>query len=385
MLEQQIELSIIIVNYNVKLMLEQCLISVMKASKGIAQEIIVIDNNSTDQSLEYLKAKFTNVNFIVNKENLGFSAANNQGIRISKGDYVLLLNPDTIVGENVLKESLEFMRNNPKAGAHSVKMLNANGQFLLESKRGFPSPWNSFCKMSGLSSLFPNSKTFSQYQLRYLSPDIPHKVDVLSGAYMFMRRKALDEVGLLDETFFMYGEDIDLSYRIVLGGYDNYYLPIRILHYKGESSKKGDMRYYRNFYGAMLIFFNKYYPKSGYLMSAIISSAIFILEFLAKCQSRLKGRKQFRTTIDNLYIITPTDKYTDQLNSKIITALNPKRTTIIERLENLENERTVHHVLFLDTTISYEDAFRFMDQFNRKGLTYYFYNSISGEIISPKQ
>ncbi len=380
-----IELSIIIVNYNVKLLLEQCLLSLRKASKGIVLEIIVIDNNSSDRSVAFLRPKFTEVNFIENKENLGFSTANNQGIRISKGEYVLLLNPDTIVGENVLKNSLEFMRINPKAGAHSVKMLNANGQFLLESKRGFPSPWNSFCKMSGLSSLFPNSQTFSQYQLRYLSPDATHKVDVLSGAYMFMRRKALDKVGLLDETFFMYGEDIDLSYRIVLGGYDNYYLPIRILHYKGESSKKGDMRYYRNFYGAMLIFFNKYYPKSGYLMGALIRSAIFLLELVAKSQSKFNRHKQIKSTIDNLFLIGNDDKIINALNNKIRTALNPQKTKIIDRLEDLYSEPEVHHILLLDSSSSYEDALSFMDNFKRKGITYYFYNSISDEIISPKQ
>ncbi len=382
MIERKIELSIIIVNYNVKLMLEQCLLSVIKASQGIALEVIVIDNNSSDHSVEYLKPKFTEVIFIENKENLGFSTANNHGIRISKGEYVLLLNPDTIVGEDVLSSSLEFMRVNPRAGAHSVKMLNAHGQFLLESKRGFPSPWNSFCKMSGLSSLFPNSKFFSQYQLRYLSPDAMHKVDVLSGAYMFIRKKALDEVGLLDEDFFMYGEDIDLSYRIVLGGYDNYYLPIRILHYKGESSKTGDMRYYRNFYGAMLIFFNKYYPRCGRVMSVLIRSAVLLLEFLAKCQSRFKLKKQLKAPIDKLYVLTSDDEL---LDSKIKATLNPQKIIETESLDSLETEQIVKHVLFTDKSLSNEEALIFMDKFKRKGITYYFYNSISGEIISPKQ
>ncbi len=383
MIERKIELSIIIVNYNVKLMLEQCLLSVIKASQGIALEIIVIDNNSSDLSIEYLKPKFTEVTFIENKENLGFSTANNQGIRMSKGEYVLLLNPDTIIGESVLSSSLDFMRNNPRAGAHSVKMLNAHGQFLLESKRGFPSPWNSFCKMSGLSSLFPNSKFFSQYQLRYLSPDTLHKVDVLSGAYLFIRKKALDEVGLLDEDFFMYGEDIDLSYRIVLGGYDNYYLPIRILHYKGESSKRGDMRYYHNFYGAMLIFFNKYYARSGWAMSVLIRTAIFLLELLAKCQSKLKGEKQLRESIDKLYVINSSED--EVLDSKIRTSLNPQKIIKIESLENLVKEQIVHHVLFADKSLSNEQALAFMDKFKKKDITYYFYNNISGQIISPKQ
>ena len=211
-------------------------------------EVFVVDNNSTDGSVEYLRPKFPEVVFIENKDNPGFAKANNQAIRQCTGEYVLLLNPDTVVGED------------PEIGAIGVKMLNGHGVFLPESKRAFPSPWVSFCKIFGLSKLFPNSPAFARYSLPYLDKEQTHKVEVLAGAFMLLRHEALDKVGLLDESFFMYGEDIDLSYRIVLGGYKNLYVPERILHYKGESTKHGDLRYIRAFYGAMLIFYKKYYP-----------------------------------------------------------------------------------------------------------------------------
>ena len=205
------ELSVIIVNYNVKHFLEQCLISVKKALVGIEGEIIVVDNNSVDGSLNLINNKFSEIVLIANKKNTGFSVANNQGIKIAKGSNILLLNPDTVIQEDSLRKCLEFFDKNKDAGALGVKMYDGNGRFLPESKRGLPTPSVAFYKIFGLSSLFPNSKTFGKYHLGYLSQNENHKVDVLSGAFMMIRKKVLDEVGLLDETFFMYGEDIDLS------------------------------------------------------------------------------------------------------------------------------------------------------------------------------
>lgn len=253
------KLSIVIVNYRVPYFLEQCLLSVRKSAQGIDTEVWVVDNNSGDGSVEYLQCRFPEVHFVANEENVGFSRANNQAIRLSKGQYVLLLNPDTLIGESTLRTVVDFMDSKPNAGGLGVKMLNGHGRFLPESKRGFPSPWVSFCKLSGLNRLFPHSSRFNRYHLSYLSRDEVHKVEVLSGAFMLMRREALDKVGLLDERFFMYGEDIDLSYRLILGGYDNYYYPTPILHYKGESSSVSDVKYLRSFYGAMGLFFDKYY------------------------------------------------------------------------------------------------------------------------------
>ncbi|MEG2573478.1 MAG: glycosyltransferase family 2 protein [Bacteroides sp.] len=255
------QLSVVIVNYNVKYFVEQCLASVLKATEGLATEIFVVDNASSDESLEYLSPRFSTVHFIANKENIGFSRANNIAISQSIGEYVLLLNPDTILGENTLKDCLRQMQQYPNTGGIGVKMLGTDGSFALESRRGFPSPMTSFYKMSGLCSLFPYSRRFGKYYLRFLDEKEVNRIDVISGAFMFLRRSALDKSGLLDETFFMYGEDIDLSYRIKLSGYENYYLPFSpILHYKGESTKKDSFKYVYVFYDAMIIFFKKHFP-----------------------------------------------------------------------------------------------------------------------------
>ena len=211
------KLSIIIVNYNVKYFLEQCLCSVRAAIAGMEAEVLVVDNHSADGSVEYLRPRFPEVTFIENKDNPGFAKANNQAIRISSGEYVLLLNPDTVIGEESVRSLCFFMDEHPEAGGIGVKMLDGHGVFLAESKRSFPSPWVFFCKIFGLSKLFPSSRLFARYSLPYLNKEKQHKVEVLAGAFMLLRRKALDKVGLLDESFFMYGEDIDLSYRIVQG------------------------------------------------------------------------------------------------------------------------------------------------------------------------
>jgi len=268
------KLTVVIVNYNVKLILEQCLYSVRAAAGGISCEVIVVDNASSDGSVEYLKPLFPEFEFIENKQNTGFSSANNLAIRRARGEYILLLNPDTVVGEEFFRRICDFMDNQPDAGGVGVKMIDANGRFLPESKRGLPNPWNSFCKMFGLAALFPKSKLFGRYRVLYLDKDSRHRVDVLSGACMLLRSEALGKSGLLDEDYFMYGEDIDLSYNLLKAGYQNYYLPETIIHYKGESTKKDSIRYVRIFYGAMIIFYRKHYPKAGWLFAPFIYLAI---------------------------------------------------------------------------------------------------------------
>ncbi|MCG8698987.1 MAG: glycosyltransferase family 2 protein, partial [Bacteroidales bacterium] len=203
------DLSIIIVNYNVKHFLEQCLHSVNKAIKGIKAEVFVVDNNSVDGSNQMVTEKFPGFKLIANKDNRGFSTANNQAISIAKGRYILLLNPDTIVTEDTFTKCIQFMDATPDAGALGVKMIDGKGNFLPESKRSLPTPGVAFYKIFGLSALFPKSKIFGKYHLGYLDKNQTHKVDVLAGAYMFMRKEALEKTGFLDETFFMYGEDID--------------------------------------------------------------------------------------------------------------------------------------------------------------------------------
>ena len=281
------KLSIIIVNYNVKYFLEQCLESVFLAAKNINVEVFVVDNNSSDNSPEYLKSKFKNIKLIENRENVGFSKANNQAIALALGKYILLLNPDTVIGEDSLTNVCRFMDENPQAGAVGVKMIDGYGRFLPESKRGFPSPWNSFCKITGLSKLFPCSKRFGGYHLKYLNKNAIHQVDILAGAFMMIRKEAIEKTGYLDESFFMYGEDIDLSYRITCSGYTNYYLPETIIHYKGESTKK-DFRYVRYFYEAMLIFFDKHYPDSNRFFKLIIRLTIIMCGTISALQKVIR-------------------------------------------------------------------------------------------------
>jgi len=258
------DLSVVIVNYNVKYFLEQCLHSVSKAIEGMNAEVFVVDNNSVDGSCRHIREKFPWVRLIENRENVGFSKANNQAIREASGKYILLLNPDTVVEEDTFIKCYNFMEQHPDAGAVGVKMIDGKGHFLPESKRALPTPEVAFYKIFGLSALFPKSKKFGKYHLGYLSKDETNKVEVLAGAFMFLRKKTLDKVGLLDEDYFMYGEDIDLSYRILQGGYKNFYFPeSTIIHYKGESTKKGSLNYVLVFYNAMIIFARKHFSSKN--------------------------------------------------------------------------------------------------------------------------
>src|SRR5258705_5100866 len=208
------KLSVIIVNYNVKHFLELCLCSVQKAIAGIPAEIIVVDNCSADNSIDYLQPKFPAVQFIANKENLGFAKGCNIGLRSAKGDLILFLNPDTFVPEDCFQKCISFLESHADAGALGIRMLDGRGKFLKESKRSFPSPMTSLYKLFGLSILFPRSKVFSKYHLGHLDENENHEVDVLAGAFMMVKKEVLEKVGSFDEIFFIYGEDVDLSYRI---------------------------------------------------------------------------------------------------------------------------------------------------------------------------
>jgi GT2 family glycosyltransferase len=226
-------------------------------------EVLVVDNCSTDGSVDWLRPQFPFAQFIANTENVGFSRANNQVLGKCRGKYVLFLNPDTILPEDCFQQCLSFMEAHPDAGALGVHMIDGSGRYLPESKRGFPTPWVSFCKMSGLTRLFPTSRWLASYYLGHLSPTGIHQVDVLSGAFMWIRKGVLDKTGGFDERFFMYAEDIDLSFRIQQAGYVNYYLPApAIIHFKGESTRK-DKRYIKLFYTAMIQFVQKHYKGIG--------------------------------------------------------------------------------------------------------------------------
>ena len=258
-----LKVSVIIVNYNVKHLLEQCLHSVLKAASGLQVEVWVIDNASTDDSKTYLPPKFPEINFVWNQENLGFSKANNQAMSQVSGDYVLFLNPDTVLPEDTFQKCISFFEQHESCGALGVRMVDGSGSYLKESKRGFPTPWVSMCKILQLHRLFPQSKWFAKYYEGHLSEFESNRVDVLSGAFMMLSRASLQKVNGFDERFFMYGEDIDLSYRIQQVGLYNYYYPeITIIHYKGESTAVKSSFYFNNFYGAMELFAKKHFGHS---------------------------------------------------------------------------------------------------------------------------
>ena len=273
-------LSVIIVSYNVREYLDQCLQSVRKALQGIDAEIIVVDNQSEDDTVAFVREHYSDVLMIESGGNVGFARANNMGIRQSDSEYVLLLNPDTVIAENTLREVMSFMDLHETVGGAGVQMLNADGTKAMESRRGRPTPLVSFYKMCGLADLFPRSRTFARYYMSWLSWNEPAEIEVVSGAFFFIRRKALDEVGLLDEDFFMYGEDIDLSCRLLNAGWHNCYLPCRIIHYKCGSTDKTTVRYVRVFYQAMLIYFRKHYGHLNIFARKGIELAIYIRALL---------------------------------------------------------------------------------------------------------
>ena len=260
--------SVIIVSYKVRYYIEQCLNSVLRSVADA--QILVVDNNSDDGSVEYLRERFPQAEIIANDFNAGFGKANNMALAKATGKYVLFLNPDTVVAERTIPGCIEYMEAHPEVGAVGVRMQYGNGRFALESRRSLPTPSVSFWHMTGLGKLFPKSKVFAKYHRTYLDKDSECPIDVVSGAYMFVRKEALDRTGGFDEAFFMYGEDIDLSYRILQAGYQNRYLPLPMVHYKGESTNKTSYRYAQVFYDAMLIFFNKHFQRYSRLFALLV-------------------------------------------------------------------------------------------------------------------
>lgn len=266
--------SVIVVNYNVKYYVEQCLNSVIRSIPDA--QLIVVDNASKDGSVDFLKQRFPDVNIIANEKNVGFGSANNMALAQAQGQYVLFLNPDTVVAEETIPRCVEYMEKHPHTGAIGVKMLYADGCFALESRRSLPTPSVAFWHMTGLGRIFPKSKVFARYHLTYEDPCRECAIDVVSGAFMFIRKSVLDMIGGFDESFFMYGEDIDLSYRIINAGFSNAYLPVPIIHYKGESTVKTSYSYAKVFYDAMLIFFNKHFRRSAKLITPLVWLVVYI-------------------------------------------------------------------------------------------------------------
>jgi GT2 family glycosyltransferase len=285
------DLSVIIVSYNVRYFLEQCLHSVRRASENIDYEVFVIDNNSSDGSCQMVETGFPEVRLIKNHVNRGYSAANNQALKMASGRYLLLLNPDTIVNENTFHNCIKFMDSHPDAGAAGVRMINGEGKFLPESKRALPTPGTAFFKMSGLAYLFPKSGFFNRYYLGQIDESVISKTEVVAGAFMFLRAEAVRKTGYLDEDFFMFGEDIDYSYRLLKAGYNNYYYPdAEIVHFKGESTKKENIRAVKYFYRAMSVYVRKHYSEGvSKLFAPVLHAAIFFSGSLSLLKNLIRN------------------------------------------------------------------------------------------------
>jgi GT2 family glycosyltransferase len=300
-----IDLSIIIVNYNVKDFLLQCLNSVEKAlvslkNNGFCAELIVIDNNSSDGSVEMLSRIFRQFNFIKLNSNEGYGRANNLGIEKAKGEFVLILNPDTLIEENNLVSMLNFMKKHPDVGIAGCKVLNPDGSFQLSCRRGFPTPWTSFSKLFGLQNLFPKSKLFGRYNQTYKSIDDTYEVDAVGGAYMFARKEALEQVKGFDSDYFMYGEDLDICLRVSQMSWKIvYYNGTQIIHYKGESTRRSSINEVKHFYNAMEIFVSKHYSSSSFFL-LFLRLGIYIRLLLAYFN---KYKKQIATILFDMFTV----------------------------------------------------------------------------------
>lgn len=344
------KVSVIIVNYKVKYYLAQCLHSVFRALEGIDGEVIVVDNDSQDDSISYARELYPQVTFIENKENVGFARANNMAIRQSKGEYVVLLNPDTVVNEHLLVDCISLLDARPDIGATGVRMLNENGTFAPESRRGVPTPFTAFCKMVGLTKLFPKSRLFGRYYMKYLDEYAATPIEIISGACMFIRKSVLDECGLLDEDFFMYGEDIDLSYRMLKTGKLNYYVPTRIMHYKGESTHKNTFRYVYVFYEAMYIFFRKHYASYNWALSIPIRSAIYF-----------KGATEFVSRKLRGWLVKPQTQ--QEFLQSVRFLLKGSNRTIESMVEICEHNKLVYDVVE-NETMKYDFVVFDVDEFS---------------------
>ncbi|HYJ63742.1 MAG TPA: glycosyltransferase family 2 protein [Parafilimonas sp.] len=384
------KLSIIIVSFNVKYFLEQCLHSVEAACKNIETEIFVIDNASHDNTVEYLQPKFPFVNFLKNNLNKGFAKANNKALQLAIGEYILYLNPDTIIAEDTLLNCVQFLNKNKNAGVIGVKLIDGSGNFLPESKRAFPSIIASFFKMSGLASLFSRSAFFNRYALGNLDKNIMHEVDILPGAFFMASRNILLQLNGFDEDFFMYGEDIDLSYRIKQAGYKNYYLGnLSIIHFKGESMQTNKTDYVKNFYEAMKIFARKHYNKQS---AIFLNITIALSQMIASVKHRFLSTKKEKNNSNFLLVGNDADTTSAE---KILLHYNKsfQKINSLNQLNKPSLSKTNPAIVFCIGNLSYRETISFIQKnknkyayfwhkANSKSITGSNYSSTSGEIYA---
>lgn len=384
------QLSIIIVNYNVKYFLEQCLHSVQKACAGIKAEIFVVDNNSTDGSKEYLSDRFKGVIFKWNTTNNGFGKASNSVLKEARGEYILFLNPDCIVPEDCFEKCLSFFQLQKNGGALGVRMLDGSGRFLKESKRGFPAPFTSFFKMMGLAALFSTSKIFARYYAGHLPQKQNNEVEVLSGAFMMLSKKAVEVTGGFDENFFMYGEDIDLSYRIRLAGMANYYFAgTSILHFKGESTQKISAGYVKHFYGAMRMFVKKHYThhkKTVFVMNMAISMGIAMARVKRKIIKKQEPVKALSSTLSTA-VLACQKKFNDCLEiikyaeppvllaGRIAVKENDKDASIgnLKDIKSIIKKKDIGQLLFCEGDLSFSSIIAQLE--NIQGKTIFLFHA----------
>ena len=355
------KISVVIVNYNVKYYVGQCIDSVRRALQGIDSEIIVVDNHSRDGSVDYL-SKIEGVRIIESGHNLGFSKANNIAIRQSTAEYVLMLNPDTIVAEDAIRMIIDFADSHPQAGGIGVRMHNDWGTTARESRRGLPSPMTSFYKIIGLSKRLPQHRKYGRYYMGWLPWDSPSRIEVVSGACFLVRRKALDEVGLMDEDYFMYGEDIDLSYRLLKGGWENLFVPADIIHYKGESTQKTSFNYVHVFYNAMLIFMRKHYSHLSRLIIWPLQIAVYFIALLALMATLFDRMKKslgfggrYKREFPVLYL-----EGSDTMKEKCRAIAMRKGLSVIDSLDDCKQNIVVR--VFDPSEMSYADIIKHMSE-----------------------
>ena len=350
------QLSVIILNYNVRYFLEQCVFSVQKALEVIDGEIIVVDNNSSDDSCEMMKSRFPNIKLIENKENLGFPKGNNIGVAEAKGEYICILNPDTVVAEDTFAKVItRFETISSEVGIIGCKLIDGTGNFLPESKRGVPTPWVAFTKIFGLYKLFPNSSWFNQYYAQHLNEDQSGEVDILVGAFMVVKRSLYLEIGGFDENCFMYSDDIDLSFTVKKLGKQNYYFAdTTVIHYKGESTVR-DGLYMKRFREAMQFFYKKHFKKSV-VFDVMMKMGAIVFSFIKKNQ-----QKETEVTIDEYVVFT---------KNKIQFNLN-KKTTYLNDLSIFKNDKTVNLEVVFDTSaFSFKKIIDFMEMHKSANITF---------------
>ena len=372
------KLSVIILNYNVRYFLELCLHSVQKATQTIDSEVLVIDNASSDKSIEAIKNKFPDVIFIQNTENVGFPKGNNIGVAQAKGDYICILNPDTVVAEDTFEKLLPFAENEPTFGALGCHLVDGSGNFLPESKRGIPTPWVALTKIFSLYKIFPKSTYFNQYYAQHISEFQTGKVAILVGAFMLMKRNLYVDLQGFDENCFMYADDIDLSYRILKTGNQNFYVPsTSVIHFKGESTVK-DKQYLSRFSEAMQYFYAKHFKKS-FVFDVFMKLGSVVFAFIKKNQSQPK-------TIAESYIIVSNSeeniqKIGSNLTKKYYIWKNlPEKDVISQTI----SQGKIFEIIFDVESLSCLSCIEFMKKYCQKNIIFSFAMVQSGFKISSQ-